>query len=143
MDFDTAISNISSTMAALQSSYGSAVFDEWAIIILTETSWRVACYTGPRPDGFRGQLPEDLRPLAETAKTKSHAIGDFEFVTDAPGTSHDAMMRIGPSAFLVCNNTRTAMTAIRTNPRWLAAQKSFVALSHTFHSDPLTAFPPA
>lgn len=137
MNLATAQDKIERTFEAMRAAYGAEVFDEWAVVSVGETSWTLVCYSGPRGETFRADLPSDLQPLAHTATGKVHGIGDFEFAPDARGTSHDAMMRLGASSYLVCNNTGKAMAEIRTKPRWIAAQRNFVAMSESFRVDPL------
>jgi hypothetical protein len=141
MTLDQAREQIEKTFEAMRRSYGEAVFDEWAIIALGNNSWTLVCYSGPRRDTFSGALPDDLKPLADTTTRRTHAIGDFEFAPNAPGTRHDAMLRLGESTYLLCNNTRKGMAEIRSTQRWLKAQPFFAALSETFQSDPLIVPP--
>jgi hypothetical protein len=137
MDLATAKHKIEATLHQMRSSYGDDVFNEWAVISLEEKSWNLVSYSGTRQENFRADLPADLKPLAETSTGKVHAIGDFEFAADAKGTRHDAMMRLGASTYLICNNTTKTMAEIRSKHRWLTTQRSFAAMSETFHSDPL------
>jgi hypothetical protein len=141
MDLAAARHKIEATVQTMRSAYGEDVFDEWAIIVLGDKSWDLVCYSGPRRDTFRGDLPGDLKPLADMSTGKAHAVGDFEFATDARGTRHDAMLRLGASAYLLCNNTRKAMADIRAKPRWLSTQRYFAGMSETFRADPLTLMP--
>jgi hypothetical protein len=138
MDLATATKKIETTLEAMRASYGEVVFDEWAIISLADSSWSLVSYAGPRRETFRAELPGDLRPLSDTSTRKTHAVGDFEFANDARGTLHDVMLRLGPAAYLIGNNTRKAMAEIRAEPRWLVTQRSFVKLSDAFRADPLT-----
>ena len=64
-------------------------------------------------------------------------VGDFEFAQDAAGPRHDALMKIGPSIYLVCNNTSKTMAELRADPQWLKAQAAFFELSEKFRADPL------
>ena len=125
----------------MHATYGADVFDEWAIISLGDNTWKLIYYAGPRGETFRRNLPDDLKPLAETATGKVHAVGDFEFAADARGTRHDAMVRLGESTYLVCNNTKKAMDQIRATKRWLLTQRHFVMMSGMFHADPLVLGP--
>ena len=137
MDLETAKNTIEATFRSMRSAYGDNVFNEWAIISLTEKSWNLVCYVGARGPSFESDLPADLKPLADTSTGKVHAIGDFEFAANAHGRNHDAMMRLGPSAYLICNNTEKAMAEIRAKHRWLATQRFFVGMSGVFHANPL------
>ena len=137
MDLTAATRRIEATFHAMHSAFGEAVFDEWAIISLGAESWTVVSYSGPRHETFRSDLPGDLKPLADTSTGKAHAVGDFEFATDARGTRHDAMLRLGGSTYLLCNNTQKAMAEIRSHRQWLPAQRFFATLSEAFHADPL------
>ena len=138
MDLAGARQLIEDTLERMRTAYGDEVFDEWAIISVGDGVWNVEAYSGPRSGTFVGNLPEDLKPLADTSTGKAHAIGDFEFAANAPGTRHDAMLRLGPTTYLVCNNTTKTIAEIRARMRWLATQRFFVGLSETVHADPLT-----
>lgn len=139
MELETARQTIESTLHLMRNAYGDDVFNEWAIISLGEKSWSLLCYSGPRRDTFARDLPADLKPLADTATGKVHAIGDFEFASDAHGSRHDAMMRLGGSSYLICNNSTKSITEIRTKHTWLTTQRFFAAMSETFNGDPLVA----
>lgn len=137
MEIADAKQRIEKTFEAMRRAYGEKVFDEWAIISLGEKSWNLVFYSGPRRATFGSDLPDDLVPLADTSTGRVHAVGDFEFAPEAPGTRHDAMLRLGTSTYLLCNNTTKAMADIRSNSRWLNTQHFFATLSQAFHCDPL------
>jgi hypothetical protein len=141
MELETARQKIEATFHSMRAAYGEDVFNEWAIISLGEKSWSLVFYSGAREATFQHDLPADLKPLADTSTGKVHAVGDFEFAANARGTRHDAMMRLGGSTYLICNNTGKAMADIRAEHRWLATQRFFVAMSALFHADPLMLRP--
>ena len=143
MELETAKKKIEGTFHSMRAAYGEEVFNEWAIISLGQKSWNLVCYSGARAATFRDDLPADLKPLADTSTGKVHAIGDFEFAANAHGTRHDAMMRLGSSTYLICNNTSKSMADIRSGHRWLATQRFFVGMSEVFHADPLILRPEA
>ena len=137
MDLTSATRKIQATFQAMDSAFGEAVFNEWAIISLGPESWSLISYSGPRRGTFSSDLPGDLKPLADTSTGKTHAVGDFEFATDARGTRHDAMLRLGGSTYLLCNNTTKAMAEIRLHRQWRLTQRFFATLSEAFYADTL------
>ena len=138
MELTDAIRAIETAFVSMRTAYGEVVFDEWAIIALGTKSWSLEHYSGERRETFIADLSADLKPLAHTSTGKTHAVGDFEFAADARGTRHDAMLRLGPTAYLLCNNTRKAMADIRGHHRWLVTQRYFAEMGDVFRSDPLT-----
>ena len=125
------------TMARMKTLYGQPVFNEWVLVKLARESGAVLAYDGPRADVYQAKFKSDIAPLQTEIEARKLAVGDFEFVQTAHGTHYDAVIRLGPAAYLFCNHTTKAMTDIRRDPRWLAAQEPFVELSAKFRSDPL------
>ena len=52
MTLDEAKSFIRTCASQMNSRYGRAVFDEWAVVSLAENKARVLVYYGPRNDDF-------------------------------------------------------------------------------------------
>ena len=127
---------VESTLQRMTGIYGTTVFDEWAVI-RTRPAATVAHYSGPRASGFRDGFIRDFAPLQQETTDRSYAVGDFDFARAAPGTHFDALMRMGPEALLICNNTRLSMAEIRANPLWLKAQVPFLELSEQLRASPL------
>ena len=117
--------------------YARPVFDEWMILALGAKAGGVLAYSGPRPDSFRRELTQDVEPLRALVAGRSLTVGDFEFVVEAAGPAHDALMKIGAASYLVCNNTAKSMKEIRTDARWLKAQAVFFELAEKFRAEPL------
>lgn len=136
MDLDAARQQIEHAFARMNALYQRPVFDEWAILSPTARHGILA-YAGPREQGFRQNLPQDAAPLRAAVAGRRFDPGEFEFASDAAGTRYDACMKIGPTAFLVFNNTALSMSDIRSNPPWFRAQSVFVELSDKFRTDPL------
>jgi hypothetical protein len=136
MHLDAARTLIQGAFARMNALYQQPVFDEWAILS-PATRHGVLAYAGPREQTFRQNLPKDAEPLRAAVAGRKFDPGDFEFASDAAGTRYDACMKIGPTAFLVFNNTALAMTDIRSNPPWLKAQTVFFELGEKFRADPL------
>jgi hypothetical protein len=122
---------------AINSCYGSVVFDEWAIVSLAENKARVLFYTGPRNDEFLQNFVKDLGVLRKELKTGVHGVGDFEFSRNGVGTGYDAFLVLTADVYLVCNNTRESMANITKNPRWLEAQVPFVEFAEKVQGNPL------
>ncbi len=125
------------TLAQMKSIYGSPIFNEWVLVKLAREAGAVLAYDGPRADTYQAQFKKDIAPLQAELDTRKLAVGDFEFVNQAHGTYFDACLRIGPAAYLFCNNTTKTMHDIRRDARWLEAQKPFAELSAKFRADPL------
>ena len=137
MDLDTARRHILTCLERMRASYLQPVFDEWAILSLPSKSGGVLAYEGPRPDKFRRDLPRDAEPLRAGTAGKQLSEGDLEFVPDAAGTRYDAVMKIGPTSYLVLNHTKTTMAEIRADAKWLGAQAVLFELTEKFRADPL------
>jgi hypothetical protein len=90
-------------------------------------------------ESFRPQLAGDVAPLRSLVEGRQLTAGDFEFAQDAAGPRHDALMKLGATSFLVCNNTLKTMAELRADPQWLKAQTAFFELSEKFRADPLQA----
>ena len=121
----------------MRACYQQPVFDEWAILSVPAKTGGVVTYSGPRPDGFRRQLPVDAEPLRAITAGKKFAEGDIEFVPDAADTHYDAFMKTGPVSYLVLNHTVKTMNQIRADAKWLTAQAALFQLSEKFLEDPL------
>lgn len=117
--------------------YAKPVFDEWMILDPNAKPGGVIAYTGPRVESFRPQLATDVAPLRAVAEGRELTVGDFEFAQDAAGAKYDALMKIGASIYLICNNTTKTMAELRADPQWLKAQAAFFELSEKFRADPL------
>jgi hypothetical protein len=139
MDLETARRNIQATIERMRASYLKPVFDEWAILSIPAKTGGIVAYSGPRPDLFRRNLPDDAEPLRAITTGKKFSEGDIEFVPDAADTHYDAFMKIGATSYLVLNHTIKTMTEIRADSKWLAAQGALFELSEKFRADPLEA----
>ncbi len=136
MDHAAARTLITAAIARMNTAYGQVVFDEWAVLGLGGKGG-VHAYTGPRPDRFRRQMPDDAAPLrAEAASQPSH-VGDIVFTLAGHGPRYDAFMRLGAASYLVCNHTTKSMADIRANPGWLQVQPILFELGEKFRADPL------
>ncbi|MCF3651382.1 hypothetical protein [Synoicihabitans lomoniglobus] len=126
------ISRCAERMDALS---GDRVFDEWAIITLTQGGAKLVAYQGPRVEKFRSRFNADIRPLQVELEGRKLEVGEFAFVPDAAGTAYDACVRIGPQAYLWWNNTDATMADIRARGSWMPAQKVFADLCELFRRD--------
>lgn len=117
--------------------YGKEVFDEWAVIQLSENKGQLLTYRGPRKQGFQQNFLADAGPLRAGLLAQQFNAGDFEFARHAVGTGFESFMVLGRGLFLICNNTVQSMDAIAKDPLWLGAQVPFVELSEKFRADPL------
>jgi hypothetical protein len=121
-------------MAAL---YGGEVFDEWAVIALSTTGAALPAYEGPRAEQFRARFLTDIQTLRSLLTGRGLALGEFAFAPTAQGTAIDACVRIGENAYLLFNHTVRSMEEIRSDARWLQAQRAFVELTEAFQADPV------
>ena len=117
--------------------YQKPVFDEWAIISLSENKGHLLAYIGPRKEGFQKNFLADAGSLRAGLLTTEQGVGDFEFARHGTGTSFESFMVLGKGLYLICNNTVQSMDAITKDPLWLGAQVPFVELSDKFRADPL------
>ncbi|HWA85458.1 MAG TPA: hypothetical protein VG710_04495 [Opitutus sp.] len=138
MDLAAARHQIESAFVRMNALYQRPLFDEWAILS-PSAKHGVLAYAGRREQSFRQSLPRDAEPLRAAVAGRRFDPGEFEFASDAAGTRYDACMKIGPTAFLVFNNTTLSMSDIRSNPPWLKAQTVFFDLGEKFRADPLEA----
>jgi hypothetical protein len=136
MDLAAARQHIQSSIARMDALYLRPVFDEWAVLSRSDPKG-ILVYSGPRAENFRKQLPADTGPLRSVIGGRALEVGDFEFATGAGGTQYDACLKIGPTAYLVCNHTTRDMAEIRQDPNWLKAQSAFFDLCEKFRADPL------
>lgn len=137
MNLTDARSLIHHTLTRMNTVYRQPVFDEWVLVKLAREQGAILSYNGPRAESYQRQFKTDIAPLQAELEERHMAIGDFAFVTDATATRFDACVRLGPAAYLFCNNTTKTMAEIRQDPSWLQAQKPFVDLSSQFRTDPL------
>ena len=137
MDLETARRHVQACLDRMRASYLKPVFDEWAILAASPKSGGVLAYHGPRPDAFRRDLATDAEPLRAQAQGKMIAEGDIEFAEDAAHTRYDAFVKIGPTSYLVLNNTAKVMAEIRADTKWLSAQTALFELTEKFRADPL------
>jgi hypothetical protein len=139
MDLSSARQHIQSSLDRMRALYLKPVFDEWVLLTPGGRHAGVLAYSGPRLDEFREKLPADVEPLVEQLAGRTLAIGDFEFTHVGDGTRHDALVRVGATSYLVCNNLGKSMDEIRADSRWLKAQSAFVDLTEKFRASPLEA----
>lgn len=118
----------SRVFARMDEIYGSPIFDEWALVVVSEGQGQVLHYEGPRGDAFTEAFPRDMALLREQFEARDYFVGEFEFTADGHGTLFDAFVKVSDSVFLICNNTQVAMTRIRENGQWLKAQVPFAGL---------------
>jgi hypothetical protein len=137
MDLESARRYIQTAVERMRACYLRPVFDEWAILSVPAKTGGVVAYSGPRPDAFRRNLPDDAEPLRALAAGRQFADGDIEFVPNAADTLYDAFMKIGPTSYLVLNHTVKTMEEIRADAKWLGVQAVLFELSEKFRADPL------
>ena len=117
--------------------YQKPLFDEWVLVKLARPEGAILAYEGPRAESYQRRFKTDIAPLQVEIEGRKMAVGDFEFAPNAHGAHFDACIRLGPAAYLFCNNIAKSMTEIREDPLWRKAQEPFVALATSFRDDPL------
>ncbi len=132
-----AYSTISAAMARMSTLYGCTLFDEWVVVRLGANTATVEHYEGPRLADCLAFFARDVALLRSEASDRAHEPGDFDFARAAAGTQFDALLKIAPDSYLLCNNTTLSMEQIRANPAWLKAQVPFVTLSDRFRAEPV------
>lgn len=138
MNLHDARSAIIAALDRMNALYTGTVFDEWVLVSLKPGRGAILAYSGPRAGSYKRHFAADVQPLSREMEGQKLAAGDFAFVHTATGTQHDAVMRVGDTGYLFCNNTTKAMDEIRRSPSWLKAQQAFVELSDKMRADPLT-----
>jgi len=139
MTLDQAKKLISTCARQMDAQYKKVVFDEWAIISLSDQKGHLLAYIGPRKTGFQKNFLADAGTLRASLLGGKVNVGDFEFARHGVGTGFESFLVLGDGLFLICNNTVQSMDAITQDPAWLAAQVPFVELSDRFRADPLLA----
>lgn len=121
----------------MRTSNRQPVFDEWAILGLAGGGGSVLAYSGPRVEQFRRNVSSDAEPLRAHTAGRQLADGDIEFAADAAGTRYDALVKVGPTSYLVLNHTGKTLAEIRADAKWLTAQAVLFELTEKFRADPL------
>lgn len=129
MNLNETMQEVRACATQMNAEYGSTVFDEWVVVSLQPPQPRVLAYTGPRSQEFSKKFTTDLGALRSAILAGRHEVGDFEFARHATGTNFEGFIALGNETYLICNNTRSSMSEIAQNPRWLRAQIPFADLS--------------
>ncbi len=132
-----AFSTIATAMARMSSLFGRTLFDEWVVVRLGPGTATVEHYEGPRLAECLASFSKDVALLRQEASDRAHESGDFDFARAAAGTQFDALLKVAPDAYLLCNNTGLSMEQIRAYPEWLKAQVPFANLAERFRLDPV------
>jgi len=140
MTIEDAIVMVASHLARMNAACGQVVFDEWALVTVFDRKARILHYFGPRREGLRSTLADDLRPFARDLLGGDQYLGHFDFSPSAAGRAFDAYVVVGEGCFLICNHTARTMDEIRQQPNWKQAQVPFAELSELFRTDPLFCF---
>jgi hypothetical protein len=119
--------------------YGCPVFNEWALVVVSQGKGQVIHYEGPRSEDFTQSFPKDAAQLRVELEGHHYFPGEFEFTADGHGTMFDAFVKVSDTAYLVFNNTQVSMSRIRENGQWLKAQVPFAGLCAKISESPLAA----
>ena len=142
MNVESALTEIRSGFKRMTALYGEPVFDEWVLVALTDKSGVVQGYEGPRAAKFRASFAKDVAALRAELSGEELDTGGFSFGEATHGHTYDAVMRVGPAAYLLGNHTGRSMEEIRARPQWLKAQAAWFALGEKFRDDPLADLSP-
>lgn len=137
MTLDQASELIKNCAEQMNARYQQIVFDEWAVVALSDNKGRLLSYSGPRRTGFQQNFLNDAGALRAGLRAEGGNAGDFEFARHGVGTGFESFMILGKGVFLICNNTVQSMDGITKDPRWLGAQVHFVDLSEKIRQDPV------
>ncbi len=137
MNLADARSAVILAIGRMNAAYNQILFDEWILAKVTKEQGMILAYDGPRTESYQRRFKADVAPLHVEMVGRKMNVGDFEFVQHGHGTYYDACMRLGPAAYLFCNNTKLTMSEIRQDPAWLSAQVPFVELAALFRADPV------
>ncbi len=137
MNLDSARTAVIGTLGRMNTLFNKPVFDEWVLVKLASEQGAILAYSGPRAESYQKVFKDDIVPLRAELEQRRLSVGDFAFVDTAAGTRFDACVKLGPAAYLFCNNTERHMAEIRQDPLWREAQKPFAQLSEQFRTDPL------
>jgi len=110
MNLVDAKSTVVFALGRMNTAYNKVLFDEWVLVKVAKEEGAILSYEGPRRDGYQKRFKTDIAPLRVEMDGRNMAVGDFEFAPHAPGSFFDAGMRLGPAAYLFCNNTAKSMT---------------------------------
>lgn len=137
MTVEEAVVLIKKCAEQMDARYQKTVFDEWALVALSESRGQLLTYIGPRKEGFQKNFLQDAGSLRAGLLGAQQAVGDFEFSRHNVGTGFEAYMVAGPGVYMICNNTVQSMDTIAKDPLWLNAQVPFVELSDHFRENPV------
>jgi hypothetical protein len=138
MQLQEAVREIKKCSDQMNAAYGRVVFDEWAIVSISDGVTRLVHYAGPRRTGFQNNFSSDIAGLRDGLATQSYEVGDFEFARYGVGTGFESFMVVGAGLYLICNNTVASMDMIAKDPKWLAAQVPFANLGERFRASTLS-----
>ena len=124
-------------MKRLAALYGEPLFDEWLLVALNDGGCALQCYEGPRAEQFRVSFARDTVKLRAELSKDDLDVGGFVFGAGTHGENYDAVMRVGPAAYLLGNHTTRSMEEIRAKPEWLKAQAAWFMLGEKFRAEPL------
>lgn len=134
-----AFEKIRTAFVRMDAFYGRAVFDEWAVLAIEEAKISVLAYEGPRAESFTRDLHKDLVQLRNDTEGERRDPGAFGFTRSASGQAIDAYIVLGPSLYLICNNTDESVSELALDPHWRKAQVPFAELAELFRHHPLAA----
>jgi hypothetical protein len=137
MNLDPALTEIRAAMKRLAALYAEPLFDEWVLVALNDAGCALQCYEGPRAEQFRVSFAKDVAKLRAELSEDDLDVGGFVFGSGTHGGSYDAVMRVGPAAYLLANHTTRSMEELRAKPEWLKAQSAWFMLGEKFRTDPL------
>src|ERR1041385_5203606 len=92
MTLEQSVKLIQSCAEQMNARYQKVVFDEWAIIALSDRKGRLLAYIGPRKSGFQNNFLDDAGPLRSGLLASESNVGDFDFARHGVGTGFESFM---------------------------------------------------
>jgi hypothetical protein len=132
-----AFEKIRTACVRMDAFYGRTVFDEWAVLSIEAAKISVLAYEGPRAETFARDLHKDLVQLRNDTEGERRDAGAFGFTRGANGQAIDAYIVLGPSVYLICNNTDESVSELALDPHWRKAQVPFAELAELFRHHPV------
>jgi len=132
-----ALEKIRTTFVRMDAFFGRTVFNEWAVLSAEGPRLSVVAYEGPRAATFAQEVRRDLLQLQNDSQGERRDPGAFAFARSAQGSAIDAYIVVGPSLYLVCNNTGETVEELARDPHWRQAQVPFAELAEVFRHHPM------
>lgn len=136
MEAKSAAMIVNEKVAQINEMAEETIFDEWALVKIEDSQWKVLMFHSPRAEELKNQFKYDVSSL-KLLDSYETDIGEFSFSQEGFGTKFDAYLCAGENIFFLFNNTVKAASAITGDPSWEAAQTQFENLKELFIHHPI------